>query len=163
AYATIKVLARENPEARILLVVNMARSAAEADEVADRMTRIARQFVNKEIEYLGFIPHDPVVPHAVRTQQPFVLSAPHAPAARALQGLGHEVRVAMPCYKMIETDPKYDVTTVVAPFPIIERPGVLSKAYVKQTFLPAPDGETGAPIPVYLIGNSPDEHDPRER
>ena len=84
AYATIKVVTGENPDAKLRLIVNMAQSAEEAQAVANRLDRIARQFMNIGLEFAGFIPLDPVVRAAVRAQKPFVLTHPNAPASRSI-------------------------------------------------------------------------------
>jgi flagellar biosynthesis protein FlhG len=84
AYATIKVVSRENPSARIMLVINMAHSEAEARNVADKLTMIAHQFLRIDIDCLGYIPQDPAVTRAVRAQKPFSLSEPGSPAARSV-------------------------------------------------------------------------------
>jgi starch synthase len=87
---------------------------------------------------------------------------------KALQAQGHDVRVAMPCYKMIETAPEFAVEDLLPAFSVPIRPGVTEQAYVKVTRIQ----RTGAPkgtkklsvsgtrgtsqdsdIPVYLIGN----------
>ncbi|MCS6775723.1 MAG: MinD/ParA family protein [Chloroherpetonaceae bacterium] len=100
AYATIKVVTHENPTARLMLVVNMAQSEAEAEAVASRLVRIASQFLGIQVEFLGHIPYDPVVGRAVRKQQPFALNQPDSAASRgiiriALQ-LGYRPRNAVP-------------------------------------------------------------------
>lgn len=84
AYATIKVVTQENPTARLMIMVNMARSQAEAEEVASRLIDITSRFLHTKPEYLGFVPHDPTVAHAVRTQRPFALAFPDSAAARAI-------------------------------------------------------------------------------
>lgn len=75
---------------------------------------------------------------------------------KALYGMGHDVRVVMPCFKMIEQNPAFAVEEIVAPFPIEVREGVTSYAFVKRTFIPvsAPGSAANGPgIPVYLIGS----------
>lgn len=68
---------------------------------------------------------------------------------KALTALGHDVRVAMPCYKMVESDPGFAVRDMLAPFPVPVRPGKTELAYVKQTAIHASGGD----IPVLLVGN----------
>ncbi len=85
AYATIKVSSIENPNARLMLVVNMAQSEAEGEAVANRLGLIARQFLGVELEHLGTIPMDSSVGRAVRIQQPLMLSQPHSEAAQGIR------------------------------------------------------------------------------
>lgn len=100
AYATIKVVSQENPSARLMLVVNMAQSQAEAEAVANRLNMIANQFLHVQLEFLGAIPLDPAVSRAVRIQQPFLLSQPDSAAAqgviRIAAQLGYQSPKAIP-------------------------------------------------------------------
>jgi flagellar biosynthesis protein FlhG len=84
AYATIKVIARENPHAQQRLVVNMAQSEAEARAVAQRLQSISQQFLGRDMNWLGYLPHDMTVSRAVRAQQPFTTLQPNAPVSRAI-------------------------------------------------------------------------------
>lgn len=84
AYATLKVVSQGNPEARLRLVVNMAENMNEAHAAAEKLRLVARQFLNVDLDVLGYLPRDATVSRAVRAQQPFVLTYPDAPAARAL-------------------------------------------------------------------------------
>lgn len=84
AYATIKVLCRENPFAQQRLVVNMAQSQAEAQAVAQRLQGIAQRFLQHDLNWLGYLPFDMTVSRAVRSQQPFTILHPTAPVSRAM-------------------------------------------------------------------------------
>jgi starch synthase len=65
---------------------------------------------------------------------------------KALQAMGHDVRVAMPCYRMIEDNPAYRVTDELAPFPVHIHDGYTEMAHVRKTMI-------GGKVPVYLIGS----------
>lgn len=84
AYATIKVVCRENPEAHLRLVVNMATTDAEAQATADRLCLVSKQFLNADLDVLGFIPSDVSVPRAVKAQRPVALDNPNSPVTRAI-------------------------------------------------------------------------------
>jgi starch synthase len=71
---------------------------------------------------------------------------------KALKALGHDVRVVMPSYKMIEENPAYAVEDVLSCVSVPVRPGVLEPAYIKRTRIASEAGD----IPVYLIGNHAD-------
>lgn len=83
-YATIKVISRENPDAHLRLVVNMAASETEAEATSERLRLVARQFLNLELDVLGHLPQDASVPRAVRAQRPVVLENPNAPIVHTL-------------------------------------------------------------------------------
>jgi flagellar biosynthesis protein FlhG len=68
AYALIKVL-EENTNAatksKVGLLVNMARTDNEAENVAKRLSDVAQKFIQTKIEYLGRVPHDPQVTRSI--------------------------------------------------------------------------------------------------
>lgn len=68
AYALIKVLRGLGGETQLLLVVNMAANQREARLIADKMRFAAKEFLDYDLKYLGFVPEDPSVPRAVRRQ-----------------------------------------------------------------------------------------------
>lgn len=63
---------------------------------------------------------------------------------RALRALGHDVRVAMPCYRMIEDDPSFGIEDLIGPFPVPIHESRTGTAWVRQTRI-------AGDIPVYLI------------
>jgi flagellar biosynthesis protein FlhG len=87
AYGMIKILYREKKHPIINVIVNMASSRAEADEAGNKLSILSRRFLNLEIEYLGFIPRDPLMVRAVKVQKPIFLSAPSSPAAISIKRL----------------------------------------------------------------------------
>ena len=108
AYAVIKVISRQgmpsgasggmpdlapgkpiplNPENRLSLLVNQARSAAEAQVVQERIAKVARQFLNVSVLDAGYVPADEQVMLAVRRRTPFVLGSPRCPASQSVAKL----------------------------------------------------------------------------
>lgn len=81
AYATIKVLAQQKPAPKPWLVVNMAASRGEAEQVIDRVMLLARRYMSLEVGRGGYILDDPRVPSAVRRRQHFFLSYPASEAS----------------------------------------------------------------------------------
>src|SRR5215467_4816736 len=66
---------------------------------------------------------------------------------KALKAMGHDVRVVMPCYKMVETNPRYAVEEVLSAFPVPVRPDVTEQAFVKSTRIST---AAAGDVPVYL-------------
>ena len=89
AYSIIKIIATEykGSEMELKLVVNRARGAADAKNVADRMINITGQFLNMKMDYLGFIYEDQAVAAAVRHQKPFMVTDPKCKASICVQHL----------------------------------------------------------------------------
>ena len=87
AYGIIKIIATEYDSLNVglKLVVNRAKGAAQAKNVADRMINITGQFLNLKVEYLGFIYDDVSVPHAVLRQKPFMVVDPKCKASICVQ------------------------------------------------------------------------------
>ncbi len=71
AYGIIKAISAETDDVNIKLIVNMAKNTSEAKAVSDRIRSIAKQFLNIEVEYLGVIFYDTIVPNSVMRQVPF--------------------------------------------------------------------------------------------
>ncbi len=91
AYATIKVVSRESPDVRLGLIVNMARTEEESRATKDRMIKITKQYLHIDLDFLGSIPFDVVVPQAVRAQKPFTVTNPNAPATRAVEQIAQHM------------------------------------------------------------------------
>jgi flagellar biosynthesis protein FlhG len=87
AYAVVKVLTREGAQQRISLLVNQARSAAEAKVVYDRISKVARQFLGVSLLEAGHVLSDEQVPTAVRRRVPFVLGSPRCAASQCIAQL----------------------------------------------------------------------------
>jgi len=87
AYGIIKIIATEydNLDMELKLIVNRVKGAVEAKKVADRMTNIASQFLNRKVEYLGFVYDDPVVSQSVLRQKPFMVTDPRCKASICVQ------------------------------------------------------------------------------
>lgn len=84
AYATIKVMTRRREaldDRPISLLVNQARSASEARRVYERIAKVSRSFLGKQIADAGFLPADLAVAKAVRKRSPFVISYPRCAAS----------------------------------------------------------------------------------
>lgn len=99
AYGLIKVLAQEGYQGRLRVIVNMAESKAEGDDVARLLETLAGRFLNIHVETLGVVPRDREVTRAVRAQRAFSLEKPDSPAARsvaAMAGIISNVKLAEP-------------------------------------------------------------------
>lgn len=85
AYATIKVVSRENRNATLMLVVNMANTPEEARAVSERLSAITKRFLGIELIPIGSIPQDPAVSRSVRAGRPFLQYQPASPASQSIR------------------------------------------------------------------------------
>lgn len=91
AYAVIKVLKRQGYKEKISLLVNMVSDRQEARDAYQRVSGVARQFLDARVFDAGYVPFDPRVREAVRRREPFVLAFPRCPASQALAALANRI------------------------------------------------------------------------
>jgi flagellar biosynthesis protein FlhG len=84
AYAELKVLVQRRSPQGLGLLVNMAESAVEAEDLYPKFQELAERFLGAKIDNLGYIPLDRYVRESVKRQTPFVLADPPLPAAEAV-------------------------------------------------------------------------------
>ncbi|MEF3304834.1 MinD/ParA family protein [Paenibacillus sp. GYB003] len=87
AYAIIKMVSAMGHEVRFRLVVNRVAEANEGKQTADKIGLVAKQFLNLDIEALGFVEDDVSVSKAVKKQVPFTVAYPTCPASRSIERL----------------------------------------------------------------------------
>lgn len=85
AYGLIKVIYQQNPTAQISLVVNMARSPNEAELVVNKLNSVLREFIQREVEYMGYILYEQQVNKAVAEQLPVLLAFPSSMTSRSIK------------------------------------------------------------------------------
>jgi flagellar biosynthesis protein FlhG len=77
----------DNEDRKLSLLVNQARSPAEARVVYERVARVAKQFLGTTLYDAGSVPLDDQVPAAVRRRTPFVVASPRSAAALSIAQL----------------------------------------------------------------------------
>ncbi|MBN2124033.1 MAG: MinD/ParA family protein, partial [Deltaproteobacteria bacterium] len=92
AYALIKVLTNKYHQKRFKILVNAARSAAEAERIYRQLGLVVDQFLGSpSLDYLGWVPYDKMVPAAVRQQRMVLQRYPKTPASRSFQELAQRL------------------------------------------------------------------------
>jgi flagellar biosynthesis protein FlhG len=86
AYATIKVLSQRDVQ-RFNLVVNMASSTREAEQVTARLLGLVERFLDVLVVPVGFVYRDEAVLKSVRSCRPLVRVYPHATAASSIRAI----------------------------------------------------------------------------
>lgn len=90
AYATIKVLNRENRVARFLVVVNKATSEKHGRDVFDRLNRVTNRFLDVQLEMLSVVPLCDHLARSIRQQRPVVQAYPRSRSATAIDKLARK-------------------------------------------------------------------------
>lgn len=93
AYALIKVLATQYGKKRFKLLVNGLSRKREAESVYRTLLKVTERFLGQDLslDYLGYIPLDEAVPHAVIRQQPVLALYPESPASKSFVGLARSL------------------------------------------------------------------------
>lgn len=91
AYATIKMVLREEHRGDLRLVVNQASTRAEGDRVAQGIQEVVRKFLNAYVDYAGHVLADPMVVQSVRRKRPFLLEYPTGPASLCVQSVARSL------------------------------------------------------------------------
>ncbi|AMA72687.1 MULTISPECIES: MinD/ParA family protein [Aneurinibacillus] len=87
AYALVKMAHSQKYDIRFNIVVNRAVGGKEGKVTGEKLVLVAREFLNLEMNMLGFIYDDVHVSKAVKKQQPFCLAYPRSKAANCIRNL----------------------------------------------------------------------------
>lgn len=83
-YALIKVLANQYSQKKFKILVNSARSQAEADRIYRHLGIVVDKFLGSlSLDYIGWIPYDKHVSEAIRNQQAVLDRHPESPASKS--------------------------------------------------------------------------------
>lgn len=89
AYALLKALNRKEEfvkeDTSIKMIANRVKSAAEGQNLYEKMSVVSEKFLNIPITYLGQVPQDEQISKAVMRQKPVSVISPEAPSAKAIK------------------------------------------------------------------------------
>lgn len=92
AYALVKVMHLNHDVNRFRVVVNMAPGAKAAKVVYEKLYLACDHFLSGiSLDFVGFVPIDPLVRKAVIDQKPFCHTAPGSPAGKSLAGIAKQI------------------------------------------------------------------------
>lgn len=91
AYAMIKVLASNQYNGRISLLVNMANSPAEGKRIYRQMADVAGRFLNVPVYEAGVLCRDESLPQAVRKREPVTLAFPKSDISSAFSAISRRL------------------------------------------------------------------------
>lgn len=84
-YAIAKALHARRPEATMSLLLNMADTDQQAQNVADKLRHVVWQFLGAELKVMGCVTRDPAVAQCVRQRKLFLLEAPACTASHSIR------------------------------------------------------------------------------
>ncbi|MBP2001100.1 flagellar biosynthesis protein FlhG [Paenibacillus shirakamiensis] len=92
AYALIKVVSNLDLQEPVTfkLMINRVEHEREAKQVAEKISLVARKFLNLEIPMIGSMSDDPHVVQAVKKQVPFSIAYPSSAASRDVHRVASE-------------------------------------------------------------------------
>ena len=91
AYAVIKVLTQQKFDGQMSLLVNFAADRHQGRMTYQRISDVARGFLNVRILDAGYVLADPKISEAVCSRRPVVLAHPRCPASRCLAALATRI------------------------------------------------------------------------
>jgi len=93
SYALIKILSRDHNRKNFHLIVNLANSDREGLQAYETLEKVAKKYLNLDLQFLGTVPDDRSVHKAVRGRYPFIQKTPQSKASQALFDLADRIRM----------------------------------------------------------------------
>lgn len=96
AYALIKIVHLQIPWLPVGVLVNRTQRDEEGPAVFDRLSLAARRFLRREVAYLGAVPEDGSLRHAVRSPGELLQAPPGGAAVTAVRGIAAALTALLP-------------------------------------------------------------------
>lgn len=97
AYSLIKVANKYISGCKIHLVINRVTDKNEAELTYDKLEQTAKNFLDRELKYLGYVIDDSKVKRAVMEQKPFTIIYPQCPASKCIYEIAASI-TGVPSY-----------------------------------------------------------------
>lgn len=91
AYCILKAISNYKLKDSVKLIVNQTSSIDLAEQTFEKLYKTSKQFLNINIEMLGYIFNDNRVSKSVMEQNPFILEYPNCLAAKNIVSIGKQV------------------------------------------------------------------------
>ncbi len=91
AYAMIKIATHRNPLLRMHLLVNLAKNQTDAVETFEKLKLAVKNFLQIDLDMLGFLPIDPNIREAVDRRVPFLLEFPRTAATSSMMMIARKL------------------------------------------------------------------------
>jgi len=91
AYALIKAIGARNKDKSVRLVINRTETAIEAQTAMQKLSSVAKKFLQIKLQFLGYVSNDVLVSKAVKQQKPFTLLYPDCSASKNLLEIAKKI------------------------------------------------------------------------
>ena len=91
AYAMMKTVYQVRDDVAMRMVVNMVANEEQARAVGNKLSRVAQQYLSRQVTCLGYIFRDTHVSQGVMQSNPFILRFPTAPASKCIHALATRI------------------------------------------------------------------------
>ncbi|HMM14201.1 MAG TPA: MinD/ParA family protein [Parvibaculum sp.] len=108
AYAFIKLLTLQEPQADIRIVVNFANDREHAWRTHAALSNACRNFLGFNPPLAGFVPRDDLVRDAIRRQTPLLFRHPQAKASEAVRRIARDLLLPLPAQEPVKTARGHD-------------------------------------------------------
>jgi flagellar biosynthesis protein FlhG len=87
AYAIIKAIITRDFDHKINLLINRVNGIKEAEEIFFRLNGVVKRFLQREVEYIGYIEENSIVSKSVIKQVPFMISYEKSNISRQVENV----------------------------------------------------------------------------
>lgn len=95
AYSLLKAVNRKKDFDRsnkaIKVITNRVKNLQEGEEIFEKINIVVSKFLNIQLQYIGFIPHDRRISEAVIEQKPICMSEPNSEPALHIRNISNQL------------------------------------------------------------------------
>ena len=91
AYSLIKIIVKKQPNKNISLLINNVKNESEGKEIHQKLNKVLKKFLTRDIDYFGHLVYDSEVVTSVRKQEPFFVRVPHSKAAKCIEQIAEDL------------------------------------------------------------------------
>lgn len=84
SYTILKALTMKGYKGKLNIVANIVNNRKEAYETYNKLFKASKNFLNQELQFLGFLERDDIVNKAVKNQCPFIISNPNSSISKRI-------------------------------------------------------------------------------
>ncbi|WAM32120.1 MinD/ParA family protein [Caldicellulosiruptor naganoensis] len=91
AYAIIKAIIVRDFDHKIYILVNRVQNSKEAEEIFYRLSGVIKRFLQREVQYIGYIEENVIVSKSVIKQVPFMISYEKSSVSKQVESIAKKL------------------------------------------------------------------------